>query len=609
MLKSSLCDYSDAYILVKGTIAVNNTAAAGAAVNNTNKKVKFKNCASFTNCISEINNTQINNAKGIDIVMPMYNLIEYSDNYAKTTGSLWQYCKDIPSRDANDGDIVIFADGNTTDSFKFKLKITGRTGNGGTKDVEIMVPLKYLSNFWRTLEMPLINCEVNLILAWPSSCVLIATSIPNQNATFTINETKLYVPVVPLSTQENTKLLQQFKSGSKRVINWNKYLSKPELLAQNPNLNHLVEPSFQGKNRLFVLAFENDNDRTSDDQYYLPTVEIKDYNIVINGENFFDQPIKNNKITYDNIRKIATGQGDDYTTGCLLDYPYFADTYKMIAGDLNKQQALDADPRAIQQINFTANLDRAGNTRVYFILEEAKETIFNLIYIKMTQYNSLNVKLLNSQLNKLKSSIKNENDVVLTVTSNMVSNSNDNTNFPHELLLTNRQVANIRKAFAKNTSIDIKLSKTQLSKMIQSRGSLGNLLGKLAGPLMKVAMSLAKNVLAPLGISAAMSAIDGSIKKKMLASGTTILIISNDEMDDILKIVKSLEDSGLLLKGVSETIQHEAKEQRGGFLSMLLGILGASLLGDILSGKGVIRAGEGTIRAGYGSKRPSLKNF
>ena len=137
----------------------------------------------------------------------------------------------------------------------------------------------------------------------------------------------------------------------------------------------------------------------------------------------------------------------------------------------------------------------------------------------MTQYNSLNVKLSNSQLNKLKSSIKNETDVVLRISSNMVSNSNDNTNFPHELLLTNRQVANIRKAFAKNASTDIKLSKTQLSKMIQSGGFLGNLLGNLLGPLMKVAMTLAKNVLAPLGISAAMSAIDRSIKKRSLVQG------------------------------------------------------------------------------------------
>ena len=376
MLKSSLCVYSDAYILIKGTISVNNTAAAGAAVNNINKKVIFKNCAPFTNCISEINNTQIDNAKDIDIVMPMYNLIEHSDNYSKTTGSFWQYCKDIPARNDND-EITEFTAGNTTDSFKFKAKITGQTGNDGTKDVEIMVSLEYLSNFWRTLEMPLINCEVNLILTWSSTCVLVATNIPNQNATFAITDTKLYVPAMTLSTQEDTKFLQQLKSGFKRVINWNKYLSKSELLVQNPNLKHLVEPSFQGVNRLFVLAFENDDDRTSDDQYYLPTVEIKDYNIMINGENFFDQPIKNNKVIYENIRKIATGQGNDYTTGSLLDYSYFANTYKMIAVDLSKQQALDADPRAIQQINVTANLDRAGNTRVYFFLEEAKETILD----------------------------------------------------------------------------------------------------------------------------------------------------------------------------------------------------------------------------------------
>ena len=180
-----------------------------------------------------------------------------------------------------------------------------------------------------------------------------------------------------LSTQENTKFLQQLKSGFRRVINWNKYLSKPELLAQNPNLNHLVEPSFQGVNRLFVLAFENDNHRISTNRYYLPIVQIKDYNIMINGENFFDQSIKNNKVTYENIRKFATGQGDDYITGCLLDYLYFVDTYKMIAVDLRKHQALDADPRAIQQINFTANLDRVRDTRVYFILKEAKETILD----------------------------------------------------------------------------------------------------------------------------------------------------------------------------------------------------------------------------------------
>ena len=204
--------------------------------------------------------------------MPMYNLIEYSDNYAKTSGSLWQYCKDIPARNNNDNNNINFTEDNRTDSFNFKVKFTGQTGDDGTKDVEIMVPLKYLSNFWRTLEMPLINCEINLILTRSSTCAIVSTDIANQVATFEITNTKLYVPVVTLSTQENAKLLQQLKSGFKKVINWNKYLSKPELLAQNPNLNHLVEPSFHGVNRLYLLAFSNDNYRISTKLYNLPNV-------------------------------------------------------------------------------------------------------------------------------------------------------------------------------------------------------------------------------------------------------------------------------------------------------------------------------------------------
>ena len=152
---------------------------------------------------------------------------------------------------------------------------------------------------------------------------------------------------------------------------------KTRIVNTKSKLNHLVEPSFQGVNRLLVLALENDAQRTSSKRYYLLNVEIKDYNVMIDGKNFFDQPVKNNKVTYGNIRKIATGQGDDYTTGCLLDYIYFKNYCKMIAVDLSKQQVPDADPKAIQQINFTANLDRAGNTRIYFILEEAKETVFH----------------------------------------------------------------------------------------------------------------------------------------------------------------------------------------------------------------------------------------
>ena len=188
----------------------------------------------------------------IDIVMPMYNLIEYSDNYSKTFGSLWQYCKEIPVEDDN-GAIVAFNRTNDTDSFNFKLKIIGKTaadnddGNiAGRVDIEIMVPIKYLSNFWRTLKMPLINCQIELILTWSRNCVIISTNINNQVPTFIITETNLYVPVVTLSTQDNAKLLLQLKSGFKKTISWNKYLAK------NANLNHLTESRFHSVNILFV---------------------------------------------------------------------------------------------------------------------------------------------------------------------------------------------------------------------------------------------------------------------------------------------------------------------------------------------------------------------
>ena len=178
--------------------------------------------------------------------MPMYNLIEYSDNYSK---SLWQYYKDDPN-----GNIA------NSESFKSKVKITGKTpNNGNTKDVEIIVPLKYLSNFWRTLEIPLINCEANLILAWSKDCVITNST---DEGKFAITETKLYVPVVTLSTKDNEKLLQQLKSGFKKTISWNKYESSIKTFAQNRYLNYLINPSFQGVNRLFVLSFENENDRT-----------------------------------------------------------------------------------------------------------------------------------------------------------------------------------------------------------------------------------------------------------------------------------------------------------------------------------------------------------
>ena len=219
--------------------------------------------------------------------------------------------------------------------------------------------------------MPLINCEVNLILTWSKDGVITNSTGEGK---FAKRKTKLYVPVV---TKDNEKLLQQLKSGfKKKTISWNKYESSITTFAQNRYLNYLINPSFQGANRLFVLAFENENGRTSHSTYYLPKVEIKDYNVMIDDRNVFDQPINSMSKTYQNISKIATGKGDDYTPGCLLDYPYFKENCKMIAIDLSRQNELDADPRGIQQINFTAYLDRAGNKTIFFIIEEAKETVF-----------------------------------------------------------------------------------------------------------------------------------------------------------------------------------------------------------------------------------------
>ena len=217
----------------------------------------------------------------------------------------------------------------------------------------------------------------------------------------------------------------------------------------------------------------------------------------------------------------------------------------------------------------------------------------------------------NSHLNKLKSGIKNGTEVTLKLSSNVVGDSNDENNFPYQLLLTNTKVSRLRNAFANNFSANIKLSKTQLHKIGQSGGFLGTLLG----PLIKTGLSLMKNILKPLAKSvliqlgltaAAAAATDAAIHKKMfgscrpsdLASRTMTLIISNEEMNDIMEIIKSLEQSGLLIKGVSKTIENKAKEQKGGFLSMLLSTLDATLLGHLLTSKYTIRAGERTIRAG-----------
>ena len=222
----------------------------------------------------------------------------------------------------------------------------------------------------------------------------------------------------------------------------------------------------------------------------------------------------------------------------------------------------------------------------------------------MVEYSKVNVELSDAQLKKLKIAVKKKTGATLKISLKML----DGNDLPHDLLVTTRQKAKLKNAFNNNMSTDLILSKAKFSKIIQSGGFLGSLLSKLVGPLMKVAIPLAKNVLGSFGITAAASAIDTGIQKKIHGSGTTPVIISNEEKDDIMKIVQAIEDSNILLKGVTKTIKNETKEQKGGFLSMLLGTLGASLLGNLLTGKGIVRAGSGNkkgkgiVRAGYGKE-------
>ena len=238
--------------------------------------------------------------------------------------------------------------------------------------------------------MPLINCEVSLTLTWSENCVL--TDITTQtaraaqgdnparpainaptNATFQITDTNLYVPVVTLSTENDKKLLEQLRTGFKRTIKWNKYRSEMTNQTQNNNLNYLIDPTFTKVNRLFVLSFENEDDRRSFSKYYVPNVQIKDFNVLIDGKSFFDMPIKNEEETYEQI--IEMGRNNDYTTGNLLDYEYFSKHYKLIAIDLSKQIELE-NPDLKQQINFIGRLERNEGATMFFITEKSEETTF-----------------------------------------------------------------------------------------------------------------------------------------------------------------------------------------------------------------------------------------
>ena len=248
VIKSNLCDYSDAYILITGDI----TATGGDA----NTKVTFKNCAPFTKCVTHINDEHVDNADNLDIVMPMYMLIEYSDSYSDTSGSLWQFKRD--EQNMNNGNpVYVTRDGSS--SFKYKSSFieesTAADGNRVFKNVKIALPLKYLSNFWRSLEMPLINCQIHLELNWSKDCIMSTT----DEATSKITNTKLYVPIITLSRKVNAKLVKLLEDGFNRPVYWNEYQTKVETRnLDNSNLKRFpLDDSFQGVRRLFALVFNN----------------------------------------------------------------------------------------------------------------------------------------------------------------------------------------------------------------------------------------------------------------------------------------------------------------------------------------------------------------
>ena len=401
MLRSDLCDFSDAYIVVID--APNNTAAnvntTNTANNNAfgNKKLVFKNNAPFINCISKINGVKIDNGEDLDVVMPMYNLLEYSKNYRKTTGTLWNYYRDQPNSTIGNNNITHSILNSESFDYKANFMENVVTHDNLTKnDVKIVVPSNYLSNFWRHLNIPLINFEAELILTWFKNCVLIDKSTreadysadPNvyeinnpEDGTFKKTDVKLFVPVVALSKENDIKLLEQLKTGFKRTIKWNKYRSQMYIQSQNNNLDDLIDPTFTNVNRLFVLSFPRNNNtdsRYSFSDYYVPKVKINDFNVLIDGKSFFDLSVKIDEEAYEKI--VDPSNNSDYTTGNLLDYAYYKKHYKLIAIDLSMQNKIKDQ----QQINFIGKPLRNTGATMFIIIEKSEETTFNFTQNSVT---------------------------------------------------------------------------------------------------------------------------------------------------------------------------------------------------------------------------------
>ena len=344
---------------------------------NNNTRLSLKNCAPFTKCNLEINDEHVHTAQNLNITMPMYNLIEYSDNYQDSSATLYEHKRDeLPENDA----VADLAADNSS-SFKYKVSLLGNTAavnNIPKINVKDVVPLKYLSNFFRSLEMPLINCKIKLNLTWKKECVL---STDNRNAVFIINETKLYVPVVTLSKKDNKDFIEQQNKGFQRSIYWNEYKTKEINEDADANVFKYIDLdlSFHGVNRLFAMAYNRANGqptRNGQRKYYLPKIDLEKYNVIIDGRNFYDNPIESDIEKYRELKTVMIGKGEDYTTGSLFDFNYFDKQYKLVEVDLPKQKELDAYPRAIEQIEF--KYMSGTNSTIYWVLEKSKETILEL---------------------------------------------------------------------------------------------------------------------------------------------------------------------------------------------------------------------------------------
>ena len=304
--------------------------------------------------------------------MPLYNLIEYSDNYQDSSATLYQYKRDEPPEPNAMNDLTT----NTSSSFKYKDELLGNpdVDDGITKtSVKVVVPLKYLSNFFKSLEMSLINCKIKLNME--KKCVL---STDAGDAVLIINDTKIYIPVVTLSKEDDKDFIEQQNKGFQRSIYWNECKTKE--LTENADANvfkyNNLDSSLQGVNRLFVMAYnrvDGQPTRNGQQKYYLPRIDLEKYNVIIDGRNFYDNPIETDIEKYRELKKVMIGKGEDYTTGSLLDFNYVDKHYKLVAVGLSKQKELDADPRLIEQIEFKYML--GTNSTIYWVLGKSKETI------------------------------------------------------------------------------------------------------------------------------------------------------------------------------------------------------------------------------------------